>query len=435
MKAWLRQIALRLNASYWFLPTVLTLAAILLSFATYAVDRQLNNGWAEGVSWLHDSTPDGARALLSTIAGSMISVAGTVFAITIAAVVYASGNYGPRLLTNFMTDRGNQLSLGVFIATFVYCLLVLRTVHQPEEAGRFGMRSVGGFVPELSLVTAFLLTLLSVAVLVYFLHHVPDSIRINRVVASIGRRALHDIEARYPDPDRGTPLIEPNGAWGAPIRAGRAGYIEIIDFETLGDVCERQGVQVRLAVRSGDFIHSEMPLLHVDGTIGEGVEQQLRRAFALGESRTSSQDIEFSIDELVEIALRALSPGINDPFTAITCLHWLSAVTAQLARRDLGTDADGNRYGTRGVHALVDDFDHFLRRAFGEVRASAAANPLAAVSFVDALEAVAAGGPSAARVDQLRCEARLLLAQAETVLEGPALARVRDAVERFAPAA
>ncbi|MBW4329962.1 DUF2254 domain-containing protein [Stakelama sp. CBK3Z-3] len=432
MKAWFRQLVVRLNASYWFLPAVLTVAAILLSLITYYIDTRLGDGWLDAAGWLHASKPDGARSLLSTIAGSMISVAGTVFAITIAAVVYASGNYGPRLLTNFMTDRGNQLSLGVFIANFVYCLLVLRTIRQPDEGGFLGTAGQPGFVPELSLLTALALTLLSVGVLVYFLHHVPDSIRINNVVAHIGRRALSDIDSRFPDRDDGRKRIAPSPGETTPVRAKRVGYVAVIDFETLGDVCDKQGVSVRLAVRPGDFVHPDVAICHVEGTFGEGVDDKLRRAFAIGDARTASQDLEYLIDELVEIGLRALSPGINDPFTAITCLHWLSAATAKLAMRDLACDSDGRPYGEQRVYALPDDFEHFVARGFGSMRASAAASPLAARKFVEALVNASAGRPVRERTDLLRREARLLLEQAQGALHGPALDQLRDTVEDFA---
>ncbi|GGO97583.1 DUF2254 domain-containing protein [Stakelama pacifica] len=434
MKAWFRQLVVRLNASYWFLPAVLTIGAILLSFLTYYIDVRLGPDWLDAAGWLHASKPDGARSLLSTIAGSMISVAGTVFAITIAAVVYASGSYGPRLLTNFMTDRGNQLSLGVFIANFTYCLMVLRTVRQPDEGGFLIDSGQPGFVPELSLLVALALTMLSVGVLVYFLHHVPDSIRINNVVAAIGRRALSEIDSRFPDSDDGTMRIAPSSGEVTPVRAKRTGYVEVIDFDTLGSVCEDQGISVRLTVRPGDFVHPDVAICKVEGTFGEGVDDRLRRAFAIGDSRTSAQDIEYLLDELVEIGLRALSPGINDPFTAITCLHWLSAATALLAKRDLACDSDGRPYGEQGVYALADDFDHFVSRGFGSIRASAAESPLAARIFVESIHNASAGHPAGGRIESLRREARLLLEQAEGALHGPALEDVRRAVAKFTDA-
>ena len=431
MRAILRQWAARLNASYWFLPALLTIGAILLSLVTYSIDLGLGEDWIGGIGWLHGSKPDGARALLSTIAGSMVSVAGTVFAITIAAVVYASGSYGPRLLTNFMTDRGNQLSLGVFIATFVYCLLILRTIRQPDEISAFGTIGDGGFVPDLSLIVAFGLALISVGVLVYFLHHVPDSIRINSVVASIGKHALKEIDERFPDPADGNGLPERCIPDGPVVRAKRTGYLEVLDFSTLGRACEAQGAKVHLRVRPGDFVHPDMALFVVEGSIGEDAEHDLRRAFAIGDSRTPSQDLEYLIDEMVEIALRALSPGINDPFTAITCLHWLAAATAAIAMRDLNRDPDGGRYGERGVYMLHDDFAHFVARGFGSVRASAATSAIGARKFIEALASCAEGRPPADRVAVLREEARQLLAQARLELRGPALAELELRARKF----
>ena len=359
----------------------------------------------------------------------MISVAGTVFAITIAAVVYASGNYGPRLLTNFMTDRGNQLSLGVFIADFVYCVMVLRTIRQPDETGSFA-----GFVPELSLLVALGLTLLSVAVLVYFLHHVPDSIRINNVVAGVGHRLMDGVEKRYPDPDKGEPDWPAFPDEGFAIRAIRSGYIEIIDFETLAAACKEHEITVTLQIRPGDFIHPAMPLMTIQGMKQKDFEEidgDLRSAFSIAASRTPSQDIEYSIDELVEIALRALSPGINDPFTAITCIHWLAAATASLASRDLRRDPEHRDYGQDGVHALRDDFDHFLKRGFGSVRASAASDAIVSRIFIESLAAVSTSCKARDRRESLLREAGLLLAQARTVLKGPTLDELEATVQTF----
>lgn len=423
MRTFLRRLTGRLNASYWFIPAMLTVGALLLSLVTIVLDRRIGAGWVEQAGWLHASRPEGARELLSTISTAMISVAGTIFAVTIAAVVYASGSYGPRLLTNFMTDRGNQWSLGVFIATYVYSLMVVRTVRTPEENGGFV-----GFVPEISLIVATGLALLCVGFLVYFLHHVPDSIRINNVIATIGRRALRQIEQRFPDPANGEAEAPGLPQATIPVRANCAGYVEVIDYQTLAEACEECGVRVRVALRPGDFVHTDTALFYVERPLPDDDADRLRRAFAIGNNRTADQDIEYSLDELVEIALRALSPGINDPFTAVTCLHWLGAATASLAKRDLARDPDGDRYGERGVHAPPDDFEHFLARGFGSVRNSAAASPIAAKIFLQALRSVGDGGLSGPRLELVKREAKQLLEQAETVLQGPALAEIMAAV-------
>ena len=420
MRVWLRQTAISLRGSYWFLPALLTVSALLLSLFTWWIDTRIGGGWIERISFLRATKPEGARSLLSTIAGSTIGVAGTVFSITIAAVVYASGSYGPRLLTNFMNDRGNQFTLGTFIATFVYALMILRVIRLPDNTGIFGTPT-GEFVPQISMLVALCLSLMSVVVLVYFLHHVPHSIQINHVVADIGRSAIGSIERRYPDEHDGADWIERDIRIGEAVMSAKTGYIEVIDYETLGQIAGRQGVTVRLAVRSGDFVHPGVTLLWVEGTIGEDTPGRLRSAFAVGTSRTQSQDIEFAIDELVEIGLRALSPGINDPFTAITCMHWLSAVLTALADRDLDRDADGRQYGHDDVYCLADDFDHYVERSFGALRASAATNDLASKLFVDALGSVMLLAQKYGRGEVCRAQVRKLVEQAETALSGPAL--------------
>ncbi len=195
MKARLLRLSNTLRESYWFVPTIMALAALLLALTTVMIDSHAGSTtWTTGLPGLDTARPDGARSLLSAIGGSMIGVAGTTFSVTIAAVVYASGQYGPRLLSNFMSDRGNQVTLGTFIATFVYSLVVLRTIHSAGEGGS----AVAAFVPQLALLIALVLVLCSIAVLIYFIHHVPMQIHINSVIEQIGGRLVDDIEARFP---------------------------------------------------------------------------------------------------------------------------------------------------------------------------------------------------------------------------------------------
>jgi uncharacterized membrane protein len=225
----------RLNANYWFYPALFSLVAAALAFAMVAVDR---GGFAEflnDVDWIVPARPQGAANMLTVMAGSMIGVASTVFSITIAAVAYASGNYGPRLLTNFMEDRGNQLSLATFIGSFVYAIIVLRAVRAEDETAATGADAAAtalpGFTPQLSLLVAYILMGLCVAVLVFFLNHIPSSIRINKVLKGIGERLLEAIRDTYPVEDRFSDAVEPAG--GEPITAWGTGYVQLIDFEEL----------------------------------------------------------------------------------------------------------------------------------------------------------------------------------------------------------
>jgi uncharacterized membrane protein len=432
----LRKTWLDLRGSYWFIPTVLTLFAVALALVTIHLDRVWGSEWL--TAWFEGSRPAGARAQLTVVASAMIAVSSTLFAITIAAVAFASGNYGPRLLTNFMNDRGNQVSLGVFIATFVYNLMVLRVVRDPgQEAapGESAAEAATAFVPQLSMLVSAATVVIAVAAIVYFLHHTPASIRPNSIVAGIGRHLVAGIEARFPVAGRGTEPVEP--ARGEPVTADEIGYIEIIEFGELDGIARECGVTIALKARTGDFVHPHRPLAEVAGAeLTEPLRKRIRACFSLGASRTPEQDLEFLIDELVEIGLRALSPGINDPFTAVTSIHWLGAAMAKLVERDLSCGPEHDRYDPERVQVVADDFAHFLKRSFGAMRPSVAGSPIAAKMFLESLWGVAVGAASAERREELLEEARLLIRQAEHALEGPSLEEVRERLgeleERFA---
>lgn len=439
MIARLRSLWLSVNASYWFYPAVFSILAALLAIFTAYLDRHGAAEYLANFEWLEPARPAGASDILTVIAGSMIGVASTVFSITIAAVAYASGNYGPRLLTNFMEDKGNQFSLATFIGTFVYAVMILRVVRAEDESATSIMdaaaTSAPGFVPQLSLLVATGLMAVSVGVLVFFLNHIPSSIRINTVLKGIGERVIRQVKHRFPVDYEGTdPEERPTGR---AVISQSSGYIKIIDFATLDDIAKGNDGRIVLNVRTGDFVH---PDYRICWWIGDGededadggdsanpdlapddIAEDIRGCLSLGGLRTPTQDIEFLMDELVEIALRALSPGINDPFTAITSLHWLGAATAEIGRRNLARGPEQEDYDPERVMPLDDDFRHFLQRGFGGIRASAASSALASKNFLDCLFASATAAASNQRRRQLFDEGRRLMEQARLDLRGPSL--------------
>jgi uncharacterized membrane protein len=413
---------LDVRGSYWFIPAILSLFAFALALLTIALDRMWGSDWLGTLAWYEAIRPEAARAQLNVVATGLLTVSSTLFAITIAAVAFASGTYGPRLLANFMNDRGNQISLGVFVATFVYNLMLLRVVR--DAAGEEG---VAAFVPQLSMLVSTLSVAISVGTLVYFLHHTPASIRINTVLAGIGRHLVRSIEERFPMDCGPAEPLEPEQ--GEPVPADKIGYVEIIGFAELDAIARESGGTISLKARTGDFVHPHRPLAELCGApLGEDVKRRIRAAFSLGASRTPEQDIEFLIDELVEIGLRALSPGVNDPFTAVASIHWMGAAMARLAERDLAFGPEHECYDRSRVRVVPDDFAHFLQRSFGSMRTSVAGSPIAAKMFLDALWGVAIGATTRKRRDEIRDEGRRLLSQAETALEGPAVEEVRARV-------
>lgn len=182
-----------LRASYWFVPALMVLSAIVLAFVTDRIDTHYSAQYISSVPWLYVSHPAGARAVLSAIATSMIGVAGVTFSMTIVSVSFAAANVGPRLIGNFMRDTGNQVTLGTFIATFVYCLSVLRTVTDDSGTGD------SAYVPQFSLYVALILTLASVSVLIYFIHHIPESINVGRIISLVGGELEQSVRQLFPE--------------------------------------------------------------------------------------------------------------------------------------------------------------------------------------------------------------------------------------------
>lgn len=332
MKAQFLKYWERLRSSFWFLPSLMAGAAVALSFVTVALDQAATQKWLRKLDWVYSGGAEGASAVLQTIAGSMITIAGVVFSLTLVALSLASSQFGPRLLRNFMRDTTNQLVLGTFIATFLYCLLVLRTIRRDDDAA---------FVPHLSVTLGVVLALASLWVLIYFIHHVSVSIQADEVVARVGAELNETMGRLFPEQlghDAGEPAgpeVHRDDAPPRIVSSVQDGYLQIIDVDTLMRfACETDTV-LSLARRPGNYIVHGMPLLHAfpADRVPDDMQQRLQAAFVLGNQRTAAQDVEFAILQLVEIAARALSPGINDPFTAIACADRLASAFCQLAQR------------------------------------------------------------------------------------------------------
>lgn len=331
-----------LRASYWFIPTCMTLAALLLSFVMQWLDASYGAEWLRELEWLTATRTEGARAVLTVIAGSIIGVAGVTFSITIVAVSYASANFGPRLIGNFMRDRGNQLTLGTFIGTFVYCLMVLRTVRNASATE--ASQSFDAFVPHLSILMALALALSSISVLIFFIHHVPETINVGNIAAKIGadlRKGIFDLFPDYDELTTSDHKGEPR--WDdieqlthSKVTADSAGFVQALDESRLAELAENNELLIRVQYRPGDFVIQKNTVLDVWGanTLDDDSISDLQTCYAIGQHRTAHQNTLFLVDELIEIIARALSPGINDPFTAITCFNWLKVALACFAERE-----------------------------------------------------------------------------------------------------
>lgn len=421
MNARLRQLWDSIFASYWFFPSIMAVAAVLLALGLVAVDEVVGDDWIQDLDWLNRNRPEGARDVLSTIASSMITVAGVVFSVTVAAVVYASGQHGPRLLTNFMRDRGNQLTLGVFIATFLYCLLVLRTVRSPDESDGFG------FVPHIALFVGLFLALCSIGVLVYFIHHVPQAIHINNVVADIGRELRNKVRDAFParlgrghDEDRDPEDAEPDdfAERATRIEADGSGYVQAVDEDTFFDIARKSDLVIRLHSSPGSFVRPGKTLVEAypEERVDDDVRRRIRHAFAWGPMRTPAQDFMFLVNELVEIAARALSPGVNDPFTAVNCLDWIADGVAAHAACQTPERFRYDEAGALRVITPVVSFEAFVEAGFGQLRPYAAADRIAALRVMSVLGDLSEAVTEDAHRAVLRAQANALLETAETLM-------------------
>ena len=372
MRTKLSKLLDSLHSSFWFVPTLMVVLAIGLSFLTIHIDQSSNTEIIGNLGWTYALGANGSRAVLSAIAGSMVSVATTAFSITIVALQLASSQFGPRLLRNFMQDTGNQVVLGTFISTFVYSLLVLRTINGVEE---------NEFVPHIAVTCGLGLAIASIGVLIYFIHHSASSIQVDQVISKVGCELDDVIDRLFPkqigrgaSKQRSEPSTNDIPAdfdrQARPIPATSSSYVQAIDADRLMVLAIEENFLLKIQKRPGDFVVKGSPLAMVypAKAVSKKLPEQINSAFVLGSQRTDQQDIEFSINQLVEIAARALSPGINDPFTAVRCVDQLSAALCHLAQKEVPSayrydDEDKLRVIAEPV-SFVDAID----AAFNQIR-------------------------------------------------------------------
>ncbi|ALA59120.1 DUF2254 domain-containing protein [Nitrospira moscoviensis] len=329
----------RIRGSLWFVPSLMAAAAVVLAFTSLWADHHLIGKHPSGpFAWLYGGGADGARDVLSTVASSMITVAGVIFSITVVALTLASQQFGPRLLRNFMRDPGNQIVLGTFISVHLYCLIILRAVRT-EEAG--------GFVPHLSVSVTLLLAMVSAGVLIYFFHHATSSIRASSVIAAVAADLDEAIDRLFPErvqrpgpepvppPDTAAPIRPEIDRDGRRIVAPTSGYLQALDTDCLGTVARADDLIIRVDCRPGDFLTcgTAVARAHPAERVTEAAVSRLQSAFILGDERTVVQDVRFPAHQLTEMAVRALSPGTNDPSTALACIDRLGAAFIRFSRR------------------------------------------------------------------------------------------------------
>ncbi|BAQ46740.1 DUF2254 domain-containing protein [Methylobacterium aquaticum] len=398
-----------LGDQFWLRPALVVLGCVVLAqFAIWLETAHIAGYDASSpdANWGYSGGAEGARALLSAVASSTIGVAGTTFSITIAALTLASSQMGPRLLRNFVRDARNQIVLGIFLGTFAYALMVLRTVRTVQESP---------FVPHLAISGAIALALISLATLVWFVHHIATSINVETVVDAVHRDLCAAVEARTLDAPDVTAPHEPPG--GAPVAAAQGGYLQAVDVESLANWAQDHGILVALRVRPGDYVPTGFPVAFVSTSV-DGVSEAIARALVFGRRPAALQDLEYSVRQLVEIAVRALSPGINDPMTAGSVLDHLGDALCRIGPRHLRTGAVA-RDGRVVLLHPVTDYDGLCDSMFHMIRQNAAGSVHVLGRLLDVLSRVVEVERSTDRVAELRRHADLAVAASRRDVDDP----------------
>jgi uncharacterized membrane protein len=410
----------RLAGALWVLPTasvvVFLAAGALLSRVSIRNDSPLRALAFQG-------TAEDARALLIVVSTTMITVTGLVFALTIVALQIASGQYSPRLLRNFMRDRGTQVVLSVFVGAFAYSTAGLYTVGV-QRAGQ------QEFVPRLAVSGSLALALASVGVLIYFIHHLAHSIQIDTIMSHIQRETREVIDDVYPDAfsDAQPEERRPDPPVHAVIvPSAVSGYLQAIEPAPLVEAAHRHDLVIRLAKRVGDHVVAGTPIAwawHRSPDRPPPTPAMHERAFAdavqVGFERTMVQDVLFGLRRLVDTANRALSPAVNDPYTAIQAVHHLTVLLCILAGRQLGDRLCRDPQGTLRVAIPLPDFAEYLVRSTAQIRRFGAAEPAVTRSLIQLLSEVGSLAVSEDRRAACARHLRLVLMDANRETAQPA---------------
>jgi uncharacterized membrane protein len=367
------------------LPALLTIGAVLISLLLTAIDRRVADA-PDWLGWAYGGGADGARALLSAVAGSMITVVSVTFSVMVVALTVSSQHFGPRLLRSFMRDRSAQLVLGTFTGTFAYCLMVLRTVQ--GDGGDLYQR----FIPHFAVAGAVVLALIAVGALIYYVHHIAVSMQVTEITQRIGHELEHAIERLYPDPigsaaeqGRTSSLSVPPDAQH--VRASATGYVQDVDEDALLRIARAGQATIWLEARPGDFVATGDVIAALHPAAGDRTDSvaAIRDAYVIGSERSLQKDTGFAVQQLVEIALRALSPGVNEPFTAIAAIDWLGGSLAALARRRMPSATRSDDSGRVRIVTAPRTFAALLREAFEPIARHAGRHPDVVGRLLDAL--------------------------------------------------
>ncbi len=425
------------RTSFWFVPSLIVMFSIGFAAVLIEADYAVSDEWLAQWPRLFGTGAEGARGMMSTIAGSMMTVVGVTFSMVLMVLAMASSQYTSRILRNFIRSRVTQVVLGIFAGIFTYCLIVLRTIRSGDE---------GAFVPNLAVSFGFVLALGGVGTLIFFIHHIASSIQASNIIASVANETIQAIDRLYPEQigqgagedDDEQPLSPATERKWRSVMASESGYIQGVNSETLVRLARDWNTIVRMDHGIGEFVvqNTTLASLALEEPPDQAKIDALQATLSISRHRTVDQDAGFGIRQIVDIALKALSPGINDTTTAIMCVDYLTAIMARLAQRQI---ASSHRFeeGELRVIAKGPSFESLLAESFDQIRCYAKGNVAIMSRMLGAFQTLAGLTDSPHRRHALRQQVQWIDDLAECSLESAhdraridiRLARVREAIK------
>ena len=415
----LRNILVRLRGSLWLVPAAMSLVACVAAYALLQLSPRLSPPGMDQGWWLFSGDADTARNLMATLTSAMITMTSLVISITMVVLTLAANQLGPRLVTSFMGDRQIKVILGLFTGTILYLVTVLRSLTGEAVTAR---------VPHLAVTVGTALSILCLFVLLFYIHKIARSIIADTVVDNVATALEAAIGATLGSPEDGrereavvprTPETAGEQRW---ISLGSTGYVQVIDYEHLAELLAERDSCVRVDVRAGDFVLADGEHVAVRGPVDDELADRIRDRFVVGTERSPTQDVEYAMRQLVEIALRALSPGINDPFTAIAVIHRLGAALAEAFARDMPPSAYCDALGMARVLAATPTHGTLIDSAFAQISHAGRDHPAIQLELVDMIGKLA---PLARTPEQ-----RAAMTKYVRMIERAALRSTDDPIDR-----
>jgi len=389
LAVWWWELSVRVGPNLWVVPLLMSMGALVLFAGTRRLDGAFGDDTSHLPEFLVTHNPADAALILTALLAAVGTALALVFSTSVLTLSLAQSQLGPRLIRRFMRDPVTQVTLGAFLATLIFLVLTLASNRTGDAAG----------VPEYSVLTSVLLTFGCFGLLVLFVHRIASTIQSPNVVAGVVSdlsRALDELDGhqpalrRCPDTALVAATAERARRDGAAIVSPVSGYIDLVDHARLVDAAEAADAVLVLERRPGQFVVSGQPLARVlPADAAPLVERAVAESVEIGSARTLRQDVEFAIAQVVEIAMRALSPAINDTYTGLTCVDWLGDALVRLGRRPVDSGGWSDGEGVLRMVLYEPTFERTLRAAFDLIRQSGADNPAVLIRMLDALASMA----------------------------------------------